>query len=85
GTISYEMYLVHWPVIIFYKKLNIDIGPVKAVIIVLVLSAALHYLCDKTKKLNFTNGIVYFIACILSSYVVYAGGFSYRVPEQFRI
>ncbi|MCV5603946.1 acyltransferase, partial [Escherichia coli] len=28
GTISYEMYLVHWPVIIFYKKLNIDIGPV---------------------------------------------------------
>ncbi|EPC6754867.1 acyltransferase family protein [Escherichia coli O121:H11] len=85
GTISYEMYLVHWPVIIFYKKLNIDIGPVKAVIIVLVLSAALHYLCDKTKKLNFTNGIVYFIACILSSYVVYAGGFSDRVPEQFRI
>ncbi len=85
GTISYEMYLVHWPVIIFYKKLNIDIGTVKTIIIVLVMSFALHYLCDKTKKLSFTNGIVYFTTCILSNYVFYAGGFNDRVPEQFRI
>lgn len=85
GTISYELYLVHWSVFIFAKKLNLNASNLMLLTVIFILSALLHYVCNKTKQANKTNTLLFFISVSLSFIVIYNSGFAQRVPEQFRL
>ncbi|MCE9886237.1 acyltransferase family protein [Obesumbacterium proteus] len=85
GAISYELYIVHWPVLVITKKLNIELNIYIYIIFISVLAIALNTACKKTLNLTKTNIISYGITSIFSCFVIMNSGFSHRVPEQFRL
>lgn len=85
GTISYELYLVHWPVLLICKKLNLNISFIVYVLIVLVASFLLHLFCVVSKGKKKTNIATYIIACVSSLMIIYNSGYPLRVPDEFRI
>lgn len=39
GTVSYSLYLVHWPVIVFYRDVNGPLGPVDVITVLIIMGA----------------------------------------------
>ncbi|HKM98195.1 MAG TPA: acyltransferase, partial [Buttiauxella sp.] len=84
GSISYEIYLVHWPLLVFTRKLDLNISFAWYALVTIILSFALNKSLDlfkSNKKLP-----VVFSACIVPCLLVISNnGYTSRVPEQFRI
>jgi peptidoglycan/LPS O-acetylase OafA/YrhL len=73
GIISYSIYLVHWPVIVFFRKLNIEVGLFFYLFIVFTLSLILHHLVEsKVKNINIIL-FSYIFMMLISSSIFYAG------------
>lgn len=69
GTLSYSIYLVHWPIIVFFNKLDQELGFITYIILNLILSITLYTLIER--KRNYKYGLVlsFFLALIISHYV----------------
>lgn len=85
GTISYELYLVHWPILLICKKLNLNTSFIVYISIVLLVSFLLHLLCVISKSMKKTNIATYVVACALSLIIIHNTGYPLRVPDEFRI
>lgn len=90
GTISYSMYIWHWPIIVLEKTYlrNINIGTKEAfflLIIILAASIFSYYLIEiKSKLLSVKHMLISSLAVLIISVVVVAtNGASIRVPDGF--
>lgn len=84
GTISYEAYLVHWPLLVFIRKISLDINFAWYAFVTLALSFILN-ISLQTFKSNKKLPITFF-ACLASCLLVITNnGYTSRVPEQYRI
>lgn len=55
GTVSYSLYLVHWPVIVFYRDINGPLGPadvIKVLIIMAALTVAMYRWVETPARLH---------------------------------
>lgn len=84
GSISYEIYLVHWPILVFTHKLNIDINFIWFALITLIISFALNKSQDllKSSKMLPIAFTVCLIPCLM---IISNNGYSSRVPEQYNL
>lgn len=58
GNISYSLYLVHWPIIVFMNNAYIDEIPITARIVAVALALALAYVMFRTVEEPFRSGQV---------------------------
>lgn len=98
GEVSYSMYLVHWPIFVFYLYLNL--GQLNALDILYLLgmtfiaTVLLYYLVEKPFRHNKNNvsNVSYayycqsiaFIIILLSSSSFIGNGWGWRLPEDLR-
>lgn len=97
GLISYSVYLVHWPLIVFYKyyifrELDI-IEKISLLVIAIIAGSIIHHVIEKSfisknsRKQNVGLSITVFMAALISfaSYkTVDSGGYSFRTPEAYK-
>lgn len=84
GSISYEIYLVHWPILVFTHKINIDINLIWYALITLTISFALN----KAQNLLKSNKMLptAFTACLIPSLMIVSNnGYASRVPQQYNL
>lgn len=80
GLISYSMYLMHWPVIVAFRSMGLDVGFLPYVAIVLSLSLLCYYTVEK--KRNYGKGLFYsFLSVCIISYLVSLSGASFRIKN----
>ncbi|CQJ56560.1 acyltransferase family protein [Yersinia intermedia] len=99
GTISYSLYLVHWPVIVFYKYF-IFIKPnlfdqIAMIAISFFIAIPIYYFCEHScqqinkKKSNAMPVLILtltsvFAICISSKYIYSNSGLPWRINENYR-
>ncbi|WP_186370149.1 acyltransferase family protein [Yersinia bercovieri] len=99
GTISYSLYLVHWPVIVFYKyiiftKPNVY-DQIAMIAISFLIAIPMYYFCEHVcQKINQTKSnaiptliltlISVFAISISSKYIYSNSGLPWRINENYR-
>lgn len=84
GTISYSMYLVHWPLLVFNRSLNLDIGFLMYLIITLMISAVIYAIIEKKRKSIYFSVFIY-VAVYLIAAKVSLNGIDSRVEPEFKL
>ncbi|WP_166184955.1 MULTISPECIES: acyltransferase family protein [unclassified Providencia] len=69
GVLSYSLYLVHWPILVFLNQSNIKINFIFYLLIVLFSSLLLHFSVERKRISSLKMLIVFFIVVGLSFYV----------------
>lgn len=84
GLWSYSIYLVHWPIITFAKKLNIDLHFGWYLIGISILSFIIYELIEKRRTYGF-KALAVFVFFVGVSLYISKTGMSFRVTENFRM
>ena len=74
GLISYSLYLAHWPVIVFYKKISIEeltqIESILLVVVSIVIAVFMYFWIEKPfRKVKLSN-VSFLLACTLFSFTL---------------
>lgn len=81
GSLSYSLYLFHWPVLVFSKKLNEAITFPLFVIITFILSFISYHLIEK-RRAKIKHILPFYILAIAISQVVSINGVGSRVDKK---
>lgn len=73
GLWSYSIYLVHWPVIVFFKKLNVELHLLSYLSIVFLCSFFMYELIEKRRNYKYGFIVLYILTIIVSFYISYDG------------
>ncbi|MEI7127212.1 acyltransferase family protein [Pectobacterium versatile] len=73
GLWSYSIYLVHWPVIVFFKKLSIEIYLIPYLVFITLISFLMYEFIEKKRNFKYTFAMLYALTLILAFYVSYDG------------
>ena len=84
GLISYSVYLVHWPLLVFINKLDLHSNVIIYFVTVFLLSVSLYGLVEKKRSYGYGLIIVYLIVFLFGFWVA-KDGVSSRVNPNFRI
>ncbi|MBG3022346.1 acyltransferase [Proteus mirabilis] len=81
GLWSYSIYLVHWPLIVFLKKINIDISIYSYFIFTLLMAFINFQLIEKKRNYGYKSLSIYLLA-LLSSFYISKNGISDRIEAR---
>ncbi|AZG98231.1 acyltransferase family protein [Proteus mirabilis] len=81
GLWSYSIYLVHWPLIVFCKKINIEINIITYFLVTISLSIIIYSLIERKRNYSYKFIFIYIFILILSNQIS-KNGFSYRVSDD---
>lgn len=81
GLWSYSIYLVHWPLIVFLKKINIDISIYSYFIFTLLIAFINFQLIEKKRNYGYKSLSIYLLA-LLSSFYISKNGISDRIEAR---
>lgn len=81
GLWSYSIYLIHWPIIVLFHKVNIKIEFVTFFLITVILSATLYYFVEKKRDYKYGMILLYLITLSISYYVK-IDGVSFRLSND---
>lgn len=84
GLISYSVYLVHWPILVFLNKNNFTPSLPVYLLIVLIASYILHTFVEKKRSYNYRFFILYLIV-LISSVFIEKDGIKNRVDDKYRL
>ena len=85
GKISYSLYLIHWPMIVFAKKVGVDINILIYFPIVIIISSLVYITIEKSKSISLANIAIVFFSIIGANYVRNTHGAVKRVPYELRL
>lgn len=80
GLISYSVYLVHWPILAFANRLNIDINFVLYLAFSLLLGALSYHVIETRRNLK--SILVVFTLALAASAFVFYNGVASRVSDS---
>lgn len=84
GLWSYSIYLIHWPFIVFFKKINIDISIFTYFISTLLLAFIIYSLIEKKRNYSYGMFLIWLIS-LCGSYFISINGVDSRVEEKYKI
>lgn len=84
GLWSYSIYLIHWPFIVFFKKINIDISIFTYFISTLLLAFIIYSLIEKKRNYSYGMFLIWLIS-LCGSYFISIDGVDSRVEEKYKI
>lgn len=84
GTWSYSIYLIHWPLIVVSRKLDIGLSITIYLIIVLIASFIMYEMIEK--KRNYSYGLLFtFIITLIISVYIQKDGVANRVDKKYQL
>lgn len=81
GTLSYSIYLYHWPILVFSRKLNIPLSFSAFIFITFILSLVSYHVIEK-KRLKVAHILPFFIISIALCQYVSIDGLNSRVDTK---
>ena len=78
SSISYEVYLIQYPVIFIFQNINMDIN--LKILLTIVITLLLSFIINKT--LNNKNKIIKILLCIIIFFVSLYGGYKYVIAKD---
>ncbi|HID7801168.1 TPA: acyltransferase family protein [Proteus mirabilis] len=81
GLWSYSIYLIHWPFIVFLKKINIEISIFTYFISTILLAFIIYYSVERKRNYYYGLTIVYIISLSVS-YFISINGISSRIDNK---
>lgn len=81
GLWSYSIYLIHWPFIVFLKKINIEISIFTYFISTILLAFIIYYSVERKRNYYYGLIIVYIISLSVS-YFISINGISSRIDNK---
>lgn len=84
GLLSYSLYLVHWPVIVYARKLDVRLSFIWYIAITVVASSLIYVLVEKRRRYHY-GLIVVFLLTVLCAQVIAHNGFAFRVDKEYRL
>ncbi len=78
GLWSYSIYLVHWPVLVFFHKLQVELTIPLYLVITIILSIIIYTYIEKRRNHSYGFICIYIFAVIFS-YSVYLDGYQNRI------
>jgi len=86
GSTSYSLYLVHWPLIVLYKKLNIELTWLNYVFLCCALTFLLNFFGEK-KRGSFKKNVVVYLSLSFAAVSIAHSGMPSRLknPEAFNM
>ncbi|MDL2140678.1 acyltransferase family protein [Proteus mirabilis] len=84
GLWSYSIYLIHWSLIVFFKKIDMDISIFTYFISTLLLAFVVYSVIEK--KRNYHYGLLLcWVVALCASYYISIDGIGKRVDEKYRL
>lgn len=84
GLWSYSIYLIHWPFIVFFKKINIEISIFIYFISTILLAFITYSVIEKRR--NYKYGLLLcWLLSVSLSYYISIDGIGSRVDEKYRL
>lgn len=84
GLWSYSIYLIHWPFIVFFKKINIEISIFTYFISTILLAFIIYSIIEKRRDYSY-GLILCWILSVGVSYYVSIDGVGNRVDEKYKL
>lgn len=84
GLRSYSVYLVHWPLLVFFKNIEININLLIYLFFTLIISCFLYFLVERKRNYSYKFILLYLLTIILSVYIS-KNGFSNRVNADYQL
>ncbi|HEK2062945.1 TPA: acyltransferase [Proteus mirabilis] len=84
GLWSYSIYLIHWPFIVFLKKININISILIYLITTIFLAFIVYSFIEKRRKYGYGLMLLWILS-ICVSYYVSIDGVGSRVDEKYKL
>lgn len=84
GLWSYSMYLIHWPLIVIFRTININFNIVVYLALTILLSFVLYRLIERRRTFQYKLLVFYVITIILTA-CVSINGIKSRVPKDFQM
>ncbi len=81
GLWSYSIYLVHWPVIVFLHKINIDINVFTLISFVMLISFLIYEFVEKKRNYSYGMMLIYMATLALSLYIK-VDGIGWRISND---
>ncbi|MGE1858584.1 SGNH hydrolase domain-containing protein [Proteus mirabilis] len=81
---SYSIYLIHWPFIVFFKKINIEISIFTYFISTILLAFIIYSIIEKRRDYSY-GLILCWILSVGVSYYVSIDGVGNRVDEKYKL
>lgn len=85
GLWSYSIYLLHWPILVFSKQVNIGLSLKAYLISVVLLSFIFYSIVERRKCLKYELIACFFLVFIFSLVVFYTNGSSSRISKKFQL
>ena len=85
GLWSYSIYLLHWPILVFSRQINIKLNLFAYLILVTALSFLLYSIVERRKYFKYGLPASFIIVCIFSLSVFHTNGASDRVAKEFQL
>lgn len=80
GLISYSLYLIHWPIIVFYKTLNIPLHFYIYLLLTFTLSLSLYFFIERKRNYKYKM-ICLYILLLACGYFISINGIGHRVQN----
>ncbi|WP_074401091.1 acyltransferase family protein [Morganella psychrotolerans] len=84
GLWSYSIYLIHWPLIVFLNKLDMDISIFAYLIFTLLLTFTVYNTVEKRRSYHYGLLLCWMVALCISYYIS-IDGVGKRVDEKYRL
>ncbi|WP_404764678.1 acyltransferase family protein [Proteus terrae] len=81
GLWSYSIYLIHWPFIVFFKKINIEISIFTYFVSTVLLAFIMYYFVERKRNYYYGLIIVYIISLSVS-YFISINGIASRIDNK---
>lgn len=85
GLWSYSIYLIHWPIIVFFKKLSIELHLISYLVLIALFSFLMYEFIEKKRDFKYTFVILYALTFILAFYVSYDGVKTRESNKKFQL
>ncbi|HGJ5856278.1 acyltransferase family protein [Arsenophonus nasoniae] len=84
GMLSYSMYLIHWPILVFLNKINVKIRFEWYFLLIILSSFIIYKFVEK--KRNYKIGLAFsFLFTLFLSLYISHDGIAYRVDNKYQL
>ncbi|MDI2089987.1 acyltransferase family protein [Commensalibacter oyaizuii] len=81
GKLSYSIYLVHWPIIVFFRTIQVNLNIYSYILLTSIFSSLLYVLIERKRNYSYIF-ILSYLTTILTGLYISINGISARIQDE---